>query len=115
MLADSRFNPASSSARSAAGTSTPGGGTGRTSATQAATQMRKMERARMAPRIILPDSATLRRSMGTLKAGPPDVASIAELAQSSAVRECLQWVVREKQWINEQHLQVCRIAAPTFL
>jgi tripeptide aminopeptidase len=53
--------------------------------------------------------------MGTLKAGPPDVASIAELAQSSAVRECLQWVVREKQWINEQHLQVCRIAAPTFL
>ena len=53
--------------------------------------------------------------MGTLKAGPPDVASIAELAQSSGVRECLQWVVREKQWINEQHLQVCRIAAPTFL
>lgn len=53
--------------------------------------------------------------MGTLKAGPPDVASIAELAQSSGVRECLQWVVREKQWINEQHLLVCRIAAPTFL
>jgi tripeptide aminopeptidase len=53
--------------------------------------------------------------MGTLKAGPPDVASIAELAQSSGVRECLQWVVREKQWINEQHLQVCRVAAPTFL
>jgi tripeptide aminopeptidase len=53
--------------------------------------------------------------MGTLKAGPPDVASIAELAQMPGVRECLQWVVREKQWINEQHLQVCRIAAPTFL
>jgi tripeptide aminopeptidase len=53
--------------------------------------------------------------MGTLKASPPDVASIAELAQAPGVRECLQWVVREKQWINEQHLQVCRIAAPTFL
>ena len=53
--------------------------------------------------------------MGTLKAGPPDVASIAELAQIPGVRECLQWVVREKQWINEQHLQVCRIPAPTFL
>ena len=53
--------------------------------------------------------------MGTLKASPPDVASIAELAQAPGVRECLQWVVREKQWINEQHLQVCRIPAPTFL
>ena len=53
--------------------------------------------------------------MGTLKASPPDVAFIAEVAQAPGVRECLQWVVREKQWINEQHLQVCRIAAPTFL
>ena len=50
-----------------------------------------------------------------LRAGPPDVASIAELAQTPGVRECLQWVVREKQWINEQHLQVCRVPAPTFL
>lgn len=53
--------------------------------------------------------------MGTLKAGPPDVASIAELAQMPGVRECLQWVVRERLWMNEQHLQVCRIPAPTFL
>ena len=53
--------------------------------------------------------------MGTLKAGPPDVASIAELAQMPGVRECLQWVVRERLWINEQHLQVCRVPAPTFL
>ena len=30
------------------------------------------------------------------------------------MRECLQWFAREKQWINEQHLQLCRIAAPTF-
>ena len=30
------------------------------------------------------------------------------------MRECLQWFAREKQWINEQHLQICRIAAPTF-
>ena len=50
-----------------------------------------------------------------MKVGPPDVASIAELAQSSGVRECLQWFIREKQWINEQHLQICRIPAPTFL
>lgn len=53
--------------------------------------------------------------MGTLKASPPDAAFVAELAQASGVRECLQWVVRERQWINEQHLQLCRIPAPTFL
>lgn len=38
----------------------------------------------------------------------------AELANSATVREALQWFGREKQWINEQHLQLCRIAAPTF-
>ena len=35
--------------------------------------------------------------------------------QSPAIRDCLQWFVREKQWINEQHLQLCRVPAPTFL
>jgi tripeptide aminopeptidase len=39
---------------------------------------------------------------------------VAELAASAPMRECLQWFAREKQWINEQHLQICRIAAPTF-
>lgn len=31
------------------------------------------------------------------------------------VRECLQFFTREKKWINEIHLQLCRIPAPTFL
>jgi acetylornithine deacetylase/succinyl-diaminopimelate desuccinylase-like protein len=43
------------------------------------------------------------------------VKSVAKLAQSRGVRECLQWFTREKQWTNEQHLQVSRIPAPTFL
>ncbi len=43
------------------------------------------------------------------------VASVAELANARGVRECLQWFTREKQWINEQHLTLCRIPAPTFL
>lgn len=30
------------------------------------------------------------------------------------MRESLLWFNREKQWINEQHLRVCRVAAPTF-
>jgi tripeptide aminopeptidase len=41
-----------------------------------------------------------------------DLSNIAELRE---VRECLQWFTREKQWINEVHLQLCRIPAPTFL
>ena len=42
-------------------------------------------------------------------------ASLNELAEHRGVRECLQWFTREKQWINEIHLQLCRIPAPTFL
>lgn len=42
-------------------------------------------------------------------------ASVAELANARGVRECLHWFTREKQWINEQHLALCRIPAPTFL
>jgi acetylornithine deacetylase/succinyl-diaminopimelate desuccinylase-like protein len=38
---------------------------------------------------------------------------VAEFA-SSSLREALQWFTREKLWINEQHLQICRIPAPTF-
>ncbi|MBI3693748.1 MAG: M20/M25/M40 family metallo-hydrolase [Acidobacteria bacterium] len=30
------------------------------------------------------------------------------------VRECLQFFTREKRWINERHLELCRIPAPTF-
>ena len=41
--------------------------------------------------------------------------NIGELAEQRAVRERLQWFTREKQWINETHLQLCRVPAPTFL
>jgi acetylornithine deacetylase/succinyl-diaminopimelate desuccinylase-like protein len=40
---------------------------------------------------------------------------IGKLAGRREVRECLQWFTREKQWINEMHLQLCRVPAPTFL
>jgi acetylornithine deacetylase/succinyl-diaminopimelate desuccinylase-like protein len=40
---------------------------------------------------------------------------IGALAGEREVRECLQWFTREKQWINETHLQFCRVPAPTFL
>jgi tripeptide aminopeptidase len=41
-------------------------------------------------------------------------AVVAQLASSPELRECLLWVQREKQWINDRHLQLCRVPAPTF-
>ncbi len=41
-------------------------------------------------------------------------AVVSQLASSAGIRDCLQWVQREKQWINDRHLQLCRVAAPTF-
>jgi tripeptide aminopeptidase len=38
----------------------------------------------------------------------------AELADTPPLRDALQWFVRNKQWINEQHLQLCRVPASTF-
>jgi acetylornithine deacetylase/succinyl-diaminopimelate desuccinylase-like protein len=40
--------------------------------------------------------------------------SIGDLAESRGIREALQHFTREKQWVNDIHLQLCRIAAPTF-
>ncbi|HTQ52933.1 MAG TPA: M20/M25/M40 family metallo-hydrolase [Bryobacteraceae bacterium] len=40
---------------------------------------------------------------------------VGEVADLRGMRECLQWFTREKQWINDIHLQLCRIPAPTFL
>jgi acetylornithine deacetylase/succinyl-diaminopimelate desuccinylase-like protein len=40
---------------------------------------------------------------------------IDDLTRTVGVREALQWFTREKQWINEQHVELCRIPSPTFL
>jgi acetylornithine deacetylase/succinyl-diaminopimelate desuccinylase-like protein len=40
---------------------------------------------------------------------------VRNLAESRGIREALQWFTREKQWINEIHLQLCRIPSQTFL
>src|SRR5277367_2118319 len=40
--------------------------------------------------------------------------SVAELAASPAVHAAMDWFRRERGWINEQHLKLCRVAAPTF-
>lgn len=40
--------------------------------------------------------------------------SLACLVDSPRVRECLRQFHRNRQWINERHLELCRIPAPTF-
>jgi tripeptide aminopeptidase len=50
-----------------------------------------------------------------MAANPLSGANINGLADDRSVRDCLQWFTREKQWINEIHLQICRVPAPTFL
>jgi acetylornithine deacetylase/succinyl-diaminopimelate desuccinylase-like protein len=45
----------------------------------------------------------------------PAAAAAGELAERQGIREALQWFTREKQWVNEIHLQLCRVPAPTFL
>jgi tripeptide aminopeptidase len=49
-----------------------------------------------------------------LPADPPLSKIAAELAEAPPLRDALQWFVRQKQWINEQHLQLCRVPASTF-
>src|SRR3954447_10229623 len=45
----------------------------------------------------------------------PELPTLADLLQQPAVRDGLQWFSRERHWITEQHVQLCRIPAPTFL
>lgn len=45
---------------------------------------------------------------------PAEANSAAAMAESDGVRECLQFFTREKRWINERHLDLCRIPALTF-
>ena len=39
---------------------------------------------------------------------------MSQMAEQTAYTEAQRWLLRERFWINEQHLQVCRIPAPTF-
>jgi acetylornithine deacetylase/succinyl-diaminopimelate desuccinylase-like protein len=41
--------------------------------------------------------------------------SVADLARAPELRAALDWFRRERAWINEQHLKLCRVPAPTFL
>src|SRR5258706_7926050 len=40
--------------------------------------------------------------------------SVVDLAAAPGVRASLEWFRRERAWINEQHMKLCRVPAPTF-
>jgi acetylornithine deacetylase/succinyl-diaminopimelate desuccinylase-like protein len=40
---------------------------------------------------------------------------VSQLAGERGIRDTVQWFTREKQWVNDMHLQLCRVPAPTFL
>ena len=44
----------------------------------------------------------------------PTSKTVSDLAASPGMRDCLQWFTRERQWITDRHLQLCRVPAPTF-
>lgn len=48
------------------------------------------------------------------KAEPAQTRVIARLAAEPPLARTLEWLSTEKRWINERHLELCRIAAPTF-
>ncbi len=52
--------------------------------------------------------------MGTPVLPRDHAVPLADLLASRPVRDCMTWFQREKKWINERHLEVCRIPAPTF-
>jgi tripeptide aminopeptidase len=44
----------------------------------------------------------------------PETRRVARLAEQTALFNAQRWFARERSWINEQQLQLCRIPAPTF-
>ena len=72
----------------------------------------------MVPSAGAPDQATLVfvNTVATVTQRPDKsgIRSVAALAARPAVRECIQWFTEERRWINDRHLELCRIPAPTF-
>jgi tripeptide aminopeptidase len=58
--------------------------------------------------------ATLPKTPPGLRTRLWDAKRITDLARHSGLSSALRWFARERAWINEQHLQLCRIPAPTF-
>lgn len=60
------------------------------------------------------DLARKRNASAKTHALPASVDSLDALSARPGVRDVLRFFARERRWIDEQHLALCRIAAPTF-
>ncbi|MBV9613534.1 MAG: M20/M25/M40 family metallo-hydrolase [Acidobacteriaceae bacterium] len=58
--------------------------------------------------------ATQSKTLPAIERAPAETRRLGELAERPALSQAQRWFARERAWINEQHLQLCRIAAPTF-
>jgi acetylornithine deacetylase/succinyl-diaminopimelate desuccinylase-like protein len=43
-----------------------------------------------------------------------DSRRVAQIAEKTELFQAQRWFARERAWINDVHLQLCRVAAPTF-
>jgi acetylornithine deacetylase/succinyl-diaminopimelate desuccinylase-like protein len=43
-----------------------------------------------------------------------EISRIARLAETPAIANAQRWFARERTWITDKHVQLCRVAAPTF-
>jgi tripeptide aminopeptidase len=48
------------------------------------------------------------------KADPRLIKEVSELVSSAGVKRCLKFLHSQRHWINEKHIELCRVAAPTF-
>lgn len=58
--------------------------------------------------------ATQPKTSGLAARRPAESRKIAALAEQAGLARAQRWFAVERSWINEQHLLLCRIAAPTF-
>jgi acetylornithine deacetylase/succinyl-diaminopimelate desuccinylase-like protein len=45
---------------------------------------------------------------------PAGISSLDGLCKSAAIREAFRFFSRERRWLDEMHLSICRVPAPTF-
>lgn len=58
--------------------------------------------------------ATPLKHLAALTRVLPEQRRVAQLADRPVHAEAIRWLGRERTWISDQHLQICRIPAPTF-
>jgi tripeptide aminopeptidase len=58
--------------------------------------------------------ATQPKTLPGIAPGAAAIRRIAHLAEQPAIFRAQHWFSRERAWINEQHLRLCRIPAQTF-